>query len=490
MLEEKPIPWKEMLETAYRRRLLILFGLIAGLLVAAAQAWLTSPVYRATARILLTDQALSGPREDAMPDKQIQAELAFLSSPNLIRAVLEDYEAEVGEPAQVATGSLARARAMVERLYSRVHDVPAATELDSKVQSIASRIRAAPIAKSNLVEVAFTGTDPEWAARFVNDLLTKHVERITELETQTGASVFFEAQRKEITKTWRQAQDELAAFRETHGNSLLAGDERQLERTVSDLEAQRVNADTQQRELEARAAFLLAELERHPATIEAESRVTENETVRLLRSKIVELEMQKFEKLARFRPESTVIRDLDRQIEDAKALLANRHEETLAETMTSVNPSYQAMQVDLVQTQSQLIAATARIEALSGQIAQYRDKLGRLERTGGQLERLRKDVESAREAYQTNLESEREANLSSALGEQGMVSLAVVDPAAVPLQPEPSSTSIRILVWTVIGLLGGLAMGFLKDWLDPSVKSSLQAARLSGVPVIAEIPAA
>ena len=45
------------------------------------------------------------------------------------------------------------------------------------------------VSKSNIVEVAFTGEDPETAARFVNDLLDHHIARIASLGEGTGAAL-------------------------------------------------------------------------------------------------------------------------------------------------------------------------------------------------------------------------------------------------------------------------------------------------------------
>ena len=111
MIEEKPLPWQELLETLYRRRRFILGSSLVGLLLAVALVRMTPPLYRAEATILLTDQPVSGPREEAMPEKQIQAELEFLKSPTLIWSVLESHGALAGDGAlaqpQTSTGPLA-----------------------------------------------------------------------------------------------------------------------------------------------------------------------------------------------------------------------------------------------------------------------------------------------------------------------------------------------------------------------------------------------
>ena len=84
MSEDKliSVPWQELLETLFRGRWIVLFSMLIGVLGATALVLLKAPVYKAQAKILLTAQPGSGPRQGAMADKQIQAELALLKSPD------------------------------------------------------------------------------------------------------------------------------------------------------------------------------------------------------------------------------------------------------------------------------------------------------------------------------------------------------------------------------------------------------------------------
>jgi capsular polysaccharide biosynthesis protein len=45
-----------------------------------------------------------------------------------------------------------------------------------------------------------------------------------------------------------------------------------------------------------------------------------------------------------------------------------------------------------------------------------------------------------------------------------------------------------IIFGAITGLIVGVAVAFARDFLDPSIKSSIQAYRMSQVPIIAEIP--
>ncbi len=491
MIEDKPIPWQELFETFFRRWRLVLFGLVAGLLVGMSQVWLAPPVYRAQARIILTAEPVPGPREEAMPDRQIRAELAFLRSPALIRGVLEEHASE-GDGFEPQNGPWSNLKRSVtqffEGRYSQLHDVPRPSPRDRMVRAIAKRIEAEPVQSSNLVEVAFASSNPERAARFVNDLLEHHIRRIASLKEQPSTRDFIQGQLIKLSERWQEAQDALTEFREQNEDILLAGDENQLRAVLSRLESERVAAETQVLEFRARVNFLADEITRHPETIATESRVTENESVSFLNSRILELEIERSELLSRYTATSTPVQDLDRQIEEANRLLASKEGETLAETMTAVNPSYQTLAVDLVQSRAQLTSAETRVMALSTQSRSYREKLSQLERAAAEFQRLKNGVENSREAYQASARLQEEARYSSALGESRIVNVSLVDRAEVPQNPERSRAMLKIMVAALAGLLAAAGAAFIKDWMDPSVKSGAQAARIAGVQVIAELP--
>lgn len=490
MIEEKPLPWQEILETVFRRRRILLAAVAAGALAGLFANWLRPPLFTASAQLQLTAQAVPGPRVDAMPATQIQAEMALLKSPALVRSVLlavrDDAEVEA-PPSSTATRARALAGDLLRNPLERLDGMPPERTLDLQVQELVNRIVVESVGRSNVVLVSLTDENPAWAARFVNDLLAHHVERIATLNEQSGARSFYRRQLDILGQRWQAAREALSEFRERHGTSLLAGDESQLRQVVARLEADRVAADTQVLELRRRVEFLSEEITRHPKIIEAEARVVSNEVVQGLEARILELEMRRSELLSRYTPTSTAIRDLDAQIEAANALLATKEQET-TERMTAVNPSYQALEVDLVQTRASLTSAQARAAALASQIVSYREKLGHLEGSAAELERLENEVATARESYQTYQRREEEARLSSAYDESGNVNMFITQPAEVPVAPIGSNELGILLAGGVAGLLSGLALAFVKDWLDPTVKSSVQARRLSRLPVVAEIP--
>ena len=336
--------------------------------------------------------------------------------------------------------------------------------------------------------MAFVDEDPEWSARFVNDLIAPHIERIARLKIEAASAPVMEKQRQRLEARWREAKENLAAFRERHETGLLMGDEEEVRRVLTQLQSQRVDAEARALQLQAQVSYLEGQLEKEPPEITAESRVTESESVSLLKSRILELEMERSELISTYTEDSKIIRDLGRRIEETRRLLATKEEKTLSEEMTATNPTYQTLKVELVAAQSELTAAQARFEALSGQISRYRKHFRELEETATELATLESEVSRADEVYQESQKQSLQASLSSTLDESGLVNISIVEAAKVPLNPEPRNAPSKYLLGALLGLAAGVALAFLRAWLDTSVKSSVEAARLTGVPVLGEIP--
>lgn len=399
-----------------------------------------------------------------------------------MRTVLESYQA-TQRPMEPTETSVDKLKNTVAGFLGRGGDEGAGGR-----PVLVGKLEASQLPGTNQIQVAYTGLDPEWGAQFVNDFLKIHLEKITELDEKEKVGEFFREQSQIHFDRWQEAQENLNAFRRQHGDDVLGSDESQLRRIIAELEASRVATETKVLEQQAKVDFLTTEIGLHPDTIAAESRVTENESVKLLNSRILELEMQRSEHLSRYTPTSTIIQDLDRRIEEARRLLETKERETLSEIKTVLNPAYQNLEIQLVEARSQLSAAEARVEALNTQIAEYREKLAILDSTSAEYERLQEDLEGAREAYQSSTRSAEEARLSNSLDEAGILNILVEDAAEPPKEPEPNNNALVVVAGTVFGLVFGVVLAFLRDWLDPSIKGSTQAHRLSGLPVIAEIP--
>jgi uncharacterized protein involved in exopolysaccharide biosynthesis len=459
---EGGIPWLSLLETAWRRRALVLAVGLAGSLLAVIWVWRTPPVYRAHATILLGAKAMSGPRTDAMADKAIESELALLASPELIRETLREMNPR--EPRLAPAAEAAR------------------------VRRLESNIDASRIEETNVVEVAYRGTDPRWGARFINALVAQHVERIARLDEQANTRQFYQGERDALYAQLQAAGAALNRFRAGEGAQLSPAGDAELHKALAQVDDEQAAAVSQRAEAEARVAYLQQEIGRHPPSIATESDSRESEGARLLDARLMQLEMQRSEAITKYTPASTMVQSIDSQIADTRRLLAGQqvHE---ADRKTGVNPTYQTLEVDLVQRRAEAAALGARLTALAGERQRLHGQLDRLDAVTPQLTRLENEQKSAADAYLDYLKKEEEARLNRAFDRSGMVNISVLEPAEAPETPEPAKTGWKLLAGVLASLALGAAAAAARERLDPAVSSGAQAERITGVPVIGSVGA-
>jgi polysaccharide biosynthesis transport protein len=283
----------------------------------------------------------------------------------------------------------------------------------------------------------------------------------------------------------REAESALEAFNRREGMDSMAPAQRlALRERLAELQTALANSETELTEGTARVAFLTQEIKNYPKNIATESKVAQNQ--QFIKPKILELELLRSELLAKYAPTSVRVRDLDRQIAEAKRLM-NKNPETLAETTSTINPAYQNLEVDLAQTKAQMAAVSARVETLRTQVAEHKARVVHLDEVGSEQERLEQAVSTAKESFLTYSKKEEEARFSTALDESSFVDLAIADHAKVPTAPLKSKQATMLILGTVLSLIAAVALAFIRDRLDPAVKSAADAKNVTGLPVLAEV---
>ncbi|MFI5364889.1 MAG: GumC family protein [Candidatus Binatia bacterium] len=506
-MAEHDISWQEVLGVLLRRWQLILGCFIAGVTVAAIIAWVQHPTYLATARIMVTSRrariAMSPDANAGAPlapvtDEDLNSEVALLKSVALVREVLTSA-ANLPEERPPATarqgvllheistllGSVFRLPAMV---YDTLHRVPPLSPLEVSVRRTADLVAVTPVAKSNLIEVSYEDMDPQWAADFVNQLVARHVDRQAQINQQSEAQQFFETQRQLLSQRLHQAEE---ALRQFYGHERIAPGENRtaVSNRVAALESELAKSQTELAEGESRVEFLAKEIGKHPRNIPSmsASREGQPDALQLVRTRIIELELQRSELLSKFAPTSTKVQDLERQIAEAKSLLAAQQKDpSVAAGM--VNPTYQDLELDLAKTQAQLAAVRGRVVALQSQAATLRSERDHLEQVAAAQDRLEQDVTTAKNALITYSKKEEEARFSSALDESRILNVSVVEPAQVPVAPQRWKGPRQLSAGAALSLLLGIGLAFVRDRIDPSIKSAAEACQLTGLPLLGEIP--
>ncbi len=154
------------------------------------------------------------------------------------------------------------------------------------------------------------------------------------------------------------------------------------------------------------------------------------------------------------------------------------------------NPHYQDLRNRLGAARAQTAATRSRMGAAESMLKDELARSRRISASEGALAELTRDYEVNRDIYQDLLKRRENARVSMVMDEeQRGLTLRIQDPAVMPLRP----SGLRLMHFALGGLLLAvvvpLGLLFARVRFDPRVLSAPQLERLTGITVMATVPA-
>lgn len=495
------IQWQDALAVFVRRRRLILGVFASGIVTAALIGYVQGPRYRATATLMVTSnrariavspEANLRPTVDPVTEQDLNSQVELLKSTALVREVLEPYRGQIeeGEPEgwfQHIAAILRYPLQLPGLVYRAIHGLPPLSKFDDYVETIAELVSVTPIAKSNLMEVSYLAARPEWTAEFVNKLVSRHVERQAQISQQSQALQFFEGQQQVLGEKLRRAQDALTEFYAREAIDSVPEQREKLGEQLAQVESTVTDSEGELAENTAKAAFLMKEIPRHAKSLVTDPRLTQTDPLQMVKTKLVQLELQRGELLAKFAPTSLRVQDIEKQIADVQRVYGEEQKAS-KHILSGLEPTRQTLELELAEAKAQTAGVSARLEALRTRARAWRAKLSHLDEIASEQDRLEQAVAAAKQSLSTYLTKEEEARFSHALDESNFVNVAIAEPAEVPTTPELSARRLAVLLGAIMSLLAGIAIAVVRDRIDPTIKGMAEAQSATGLPILANIP--
>lgn len=311
--------------------------------------------------------------------------------------------------------------------------------------------------QSNVIGINYVDRDPETAARIANLFADVFLAKQVELRVNPARvnARWYDQRTAEVRRRYEQAQQKLTDFQRANG---IIGVDRM------DLEAEKLKS-------------LTAEL------TEAEAAAAE------ARSKAGGANMPEVNA-------AMSVQGLQQQVAMKSAEVAE-----LARTLGPNHPEMMAAQAQLATLRSQLSATRGiqsnALSAASGaavrregdlrqRLAEQQNRMLRMSGTQDQLAVLQRDVDAARQTYETVRQRLNDAALKS---EVSRANASILDRATVPLLPFKP----KVLLWLIGGLLfGGLVgcgIALLIEILSPRVRSARSLTKSTDLEVLADLTA-
>lgn len=456
--DKKEIDLLEYARVVLKRRWVLVTFTAALVALAAVLSFTRTPLYRATATLLIDEPGASLLNiQDVLNSgayyrgdylgTYFNTQLRLLSSRSLAERVSKRLN--LGARPELRSG--------------RGAGDPAEASHAAAVQG---GLSVAPIPETRLVYVSYVSPHQALAADVVNALVEEFVDFSVETryEATKQTSEFLTEQVALLRDDLKRKEEDLQKY----------GTEKNL-LYLSDNESAVVNNFSS-----VNAALTAAQIERYAKEsvyrelrnldVEALPESVSNPTIQALKTTYSQVKTEYEEKGKTYRPEYPEMAQLRARLDATR----NTLEEEIRKAVGAAETEYRA--------------ALKKENSLQALLDEQRGDVTRMNKNAIFYHTLRTEVENMRTLLSTLLAKQNEIQVSSQLGGLRTSNIKVVDRALVPRAPFTPNVKRNLLMAFLAGLLGGLGLVFVVESLDNTVKGPEDVEKLVHLPSLGVIP--
>ncbi len=440
---------------------LILSFMLSVVTIVSIATFRMQPVYVATARIEIDRENANilpfpgGDSFDYMVDTEnyIETQAKILTSETLalqtIRnnglALRPEFAGSGGLSEAIANGNLAN------------------QTLPPELAEFLGNLSVKRVPNSRLMDVSFESTDPQLAARTVNAHIATYVEQNyrSKYESTSQASDWLADQLKDFKIKVQKSEDARIAYERQNQIWTLDDKQNMTTQRLADINKQFTDAQAERMRKESLYEFAKA------GNLDAVPQVESNTALADLLKKKGETSADYASALEQYGPNfpkvlrlKAQLKDFDDNIEKEKQKILDVLESDYREARQRENLMSEALD-----------QAKAETNQMAEKMVEYNI--------------LKREAEANKALYEGLMTKMKETAISGALRSSN---IRIVDPAMVPTTPARPAKTKNIILSFLVGLVGGIGLALLREYLDNTVKTPDDIETLARLPSLAVVP--
>jgi succinoglycan biosynthesis transport protein ExoP len=443
-----------------KRRWLVLYTLAAIVLTVTVVSLLLPKRYDASGRILLDLEGPSdlGLEQAVMPigidlNTKLETQIRIVQSDTIANSVMKQL-------------ALQRNNMFAGKLTDhsgRDYDELSLQTRAKLNKSFHKALNVQLIPKTQIVEVHFRSKDPTLAAEVANTVASTYIEHNfqTKYKATLQTSDWLTKQLDDLKKHAESAQETLTTYQKKTG--ILGTDEthniildklEELNKELSAAEGDRIVKE---------AKYRIA-MTQNPELI---ANIAPESVLGALYKERAEIRSQYAQLTAKYGASYPRVVQLQSELDELDPSI----KQEIKKVGDAVHAEYQA--------------AAKSEEMLQATFDKQKGEAYKLNEDAIQYAILRRDVESSRDLYEGLMKKLKEAGIMAGLKSSN---INIVDQAAIPVEPVEPNIPLNIALALMGGLLGGVALAFIVENVDNSIRTPQDIETYCGLPSLGVIP--
>lgn len=451
----------------YRRRWVILLFFLIVVITTFISTFFATPIFRASATLQIDREAPKviefqdvTPLETSTDKDFYQTQYELLHSRSLAKQVIDQLNLS-----NHATFKNINNPSLIEQWLqpSSSNQISQDHHLQNLVDYYLKNLNIEPVKLSRLVRVHYESTDAQLAARIVNAIAENYIQMNLQrrFDASSYAKDFLEERLKQVKSRLEESEKKLVEF--ARKEQIIKIDD---SKTIT---VQKLN--------EVSAAAAMAEQQRIDAEMAygevANSlgynfrQALENPVIQQLKQNVAKLEAEYQDNLKIYKPTYPLMQQLDGQIKG---------------TYVKINDEANAIRAAM---QTSYAGAQRKEKLLLSSLNKLKEEVLTLQDRSIGYNIINREVDTNRQLYEGLLQRMKEVGVAGGVTANN---ISIVDMAEVPYQKYKPKTALNLLLALVLGLFGGIALGFLFEHLDDTVKRFEDFERKAGLSLLGLIP--
>jgi len=356
------------------------------------------------------------------------------------------------------------------------------------VHRLKKRLTVETLKKTNLINVTYDSANAAETSKVLRALANAYLARHTQVHRPWGESHFFDGQVVQSRRALREAEMRLVEFNLDQGVVSAASERDAVLHNLNDADADARQSEVAISAVSQRIRTLESRLSGLPErTVTLVHHSDNAELMGKMKSRLLELELNRAELLAKYEPTHRSVRDVEQEIAETKASIAREQEDPLRDQTTDQNVNREWAKAELLKEQVELSTLKAHAVAEEALRNRYQEVASRLGGQAIQQDRLISDLKEAEQQYLLYVNKREEARIGDALDQGGILNVTIAEQPTLPALPRLSPAG-----FAAVGLLGGvvisLGAAFANDRLNPAFRTPDEVLAYLGTPVLASLP--
>ncbi len=319
------------------------------------------------------------------------------------------------------------------------------------------------VPNSRLMDVSFESTDPQFAARIVNEHIKNFQnENIKSRYDETArATTWLRSELDELRIKVQESEDKRIAYERKNQIWTLDDKSNITTQRLADLNKELTDAQAERMRKESLFQFAKA------GDIADVPQLRDNLVLQSLIQKRQAAAAEYNDALSQYGPNFPRVQRLQAQMKDMDVLIQKENVNTLN------------------RLESEYREATQREALLSKALDQQKSAANEMAERMVEYNILKREAEANKALYDGLMTKLKEVDISAALQSSN---IRVVDPAMIPAYPSRPAKARNIALAFLVGLVGGIGLALMREYLDNTVKTPDDIETLARLPSLAVVP--